>query len=579
MRRNVEARNDVTIRRALHLAARQGRTQTLSRLLSRGSDSVDAADEQGNTPLHVAVVASRTDAVRLLVLSRADISRRNLADQTPLDLCLRENLAVHRDKYKIISILVSAAAEKPRGLGVSDVIGSGNSTCNIMAGERGFANANVTKRSSEVHPIRNDFVPRIRQKPSRSKPVYTMDDYWKTTVSAPRRLTRNVGNYSASSDTDESLPVNRRPSIASGMSAESLDEFSGSLLLLAVIGGTVPVIKSLLVLPVDVNMRDVDGQSPLHLAVVSGRKRITRMLLRHGACANAADRRHRRPLHLAAVLPSGGGICKMLLRHDAEVNAADETGVTSLHCAAKIGQRPTVKLLLDGGAAVNMADVHSQLAIHIATGRGSLDTVELLLWRGSQVNAADDKGRTPLHLAAVTPGGVDIVRVLILHDACVNVPDADGRTSLHLACAAGRADVVRALLNRGADVNARDRNGACAYQLALRHAHVTSVIRCHVTNATLYAPRLHATREEKWRNARREKQDGGMMVMSSTMVGERLAKHNRAPRRGNMAGATGPLAKHSKRSRTAAKGRPSGAGNVEDDNFPATPAKPCCVTM
>ena len=384
----------------------------------------------------------------------------------------------------------------------------------------------------------------------RLKPESSTADYWKTTSSVPRRLTRNLGNYYASPDTwhGERRTAIRRPPMASGISTDSLDEFSNSLLLLAVIGGTIPVITSLLINPIDVNTCDVDGQSPLHLAVVSGRKSVSSMLLRYGASANAADRRHRRPLHLAAMLPSSG-LCQLLLRHSADVNAVDECGVTALHCAAKEGQRQTVKLLIEGGADVNLVDVRRQQPIHVATGRGRLDMIELLLWRGSQVNVADDKGKTPLHLAAVTPNSVDIVRVLILHDACVNVPDADGRTSLHLACAAGRADVVRTLLNRGADINSLDNNGACAYQLAARYSHVTSVIRSHVTNATLYAPRLHATREAKSRSRRDDKREGGgVMVMASTSVGERLAKHERAPRRGysRTVGATGRQAKNTK---------------------------------
>lgn len=604
-------RDDVNIRCALHLAARQGRVGKLYRLLSSGDVSVDAVDEHGNTPLHVAVAASRTDAVRLLVSSHADISRRNLADQTPLDICLRENLTEHRDKYEIINILVSVAAQATLGAsfdGSRDVHAD-----DVNTRELGYADDSAVQSNVEDLPMRSDGIPRNQVKhiapvlskseassyrvssgrwrgsesgslPAmsdsrlvRSKAESTTVDYWKTMSRAPRRLTRNLGNYFASSET-ESLPENRCPSIASGFSAECLNEFSCSLLHLAVIGGTVQVIKSLLIRPIDVNMRDVDGQSPLHLAVVSGRTRVTSMLLRHGACANAADRRNRRPLHLAAVLPSGG-LCQMLLRHSADVNAADESGVTSLHCAAKVGQRQTVKLLIDGGAAVNLADVRRQQPIHIATGRGSFDTVELLLWRGSQVNAADDKGKTPLHLAAVTSSGVDIVRVLILHDACVNVPDADGRTSLHLACAAGRADVVRTLLNRGADVNARDHHGACAYQLALRYGRVTSVIRCHVTNATLYASRLHETREAEWRSRRGERQEGRVVVMASPTVGERLARHKRAPRRrsSKTASATGRQVKKSKHSHAAAKNEQRATRSC--DRCTAKPTKPCCVTM
>lgn len=56
----------------LHRAAHHGDTATLQRLLAAGG-AVDARDDHGRTPLHVATFARQREAIRLLAAHRADL--------------------------------------------------------------------------------------------------------------------------------------------------------------------------------------------------------------------------------------------------------------------------------------------------------------------------------------------------------------------------------------------------------------------------------------------------------------------------------------------------------------------------
>ena len=72
----------------LHVACyhgRHGRTDTATLLLDRGAD-VNARDETATTPLHTACWWGHTDTARLLIERGADPGVRDMYDRTPLDV-------------------------------------------------------------------------------------------------------------------------------------------------------------------------------------------------------------------------------------------------------------------------------------------------------------------------------------------------------------------------------------------------------------------------------------------------------------------------------------------------------------
>ena len=115
----------------------------------------------------------------------------------------------------------------------------------------------------------------------------------------------------------------------------------------------------------DVNVRNRDGETPLHIAACYGR-------------TNTVE-------HL---------VCK-----GANVSIKDRIGSTPLHSAATQGHTDTVELLLNSGAYVNSKDDNGSTPLHDAATEGHTETVELLLNKGAKINRKDGLGDTPLHYA------------------------------------------------------------------------------------------------------------------------------------------------------------------------------------
>jgi hypothetical protein len=94
----------------------------------------------------------------------------------------------------------------------------------------------------------------------------------------------------------------------------------------------------------DPNIRDRDGNTPLHFAASKGCAEVARLLLEHGADPNAQDKSGETPLHLAA---SGGhvDIVRLLLEHGADPTVKNKDGDTPLDLARRRGHREVVSLI------------------------------------------------------------------------------------------------------------------------------------------------------------------------------------------------------------------------------------------
>lgn len=100
----------------------------------------------------------------------------------------------------------------------------------------------------------------------------------------------------------------------------------------------------------DLNIRDKDGNTPLHLAISSGNIKAARALLEAGANPSSANHKHLQPLMIAADKKRGQYMVSLLIFHDAQVNSRDAGHWTPLHYAARAGNLQSVKMLTNAGA-------------------------------------------------------------------------------------------------------------------------------------------------------------------------------------------------------------------------------------
>jgi ankyrin repeat protein len=288
--------------------------------------------------------------------------------------------------------------------------------------------------------------------------------------------------------------------------------------------------EALLDVGVDVNARDYHGRTPLHEACPNNPSTdILQILLAAGADFKALDNQLRTPLHKAAKGSSISAV-RAILDAGAEVNVRDEDGRTPLHEVIKgSGSMLVINALLDAGADVAMSDnedrtplyeaakksnmvavkrlLEAGADIHVRTGAGrtclhevvagdfTVDMIKLFLAAGAQVNAHDNDGRTPLHEAVVSPYRFGKLEVLLAFEAEVNVQDKDGRAPLHEAIKSSNSAYVSRLLAAGADRNVSDKDGRTALHEAVR-AGSPSIIKDLIT--VRVDEKIEAADKKRW---------------------------------------------------------------------------------
>ena len=167
-----------------------------------------------------------------------------------------------------------------------------------------------------------------------------------------------------------------------GVDSATVDQEGNSLLILAIMQGSVGTVKALLAARANVNSRNALGETALMLAAMRGDLEVVRQLLVQGAEVNPSG--DWTPLIYAAVKGSVE-ISRLLLAYGAQINAAANiNGVTALMMAAREGQDALVAFLLGGGADPNLKSHAGFTALAAARERERKDIIELLVKAGAQ---------------------------------------------------------------------------------------------------------------------------------------------------------------------------------------------------
>ena len=237
----------------------------------------------------------------------------------------------------------------------------------------------------------------------------------------------------------------------------------------------------------DINVRNLDGETPLMCAVNVDNTETVLLLLKNHAEVNAADEKQQTCLHLAALKDKSGAVTQLLLRRNADTELMDAIGLTPLLVAAFNGNDVVTRRLLQHGAKQQGSDPNGFTALHYAAMQANhafmsrlldpqgpdfeafyepsiynlptqptRDTifkrrgliVRMLLEHGADIHASR-KGFIPLQIATVTAQEL-IVNVLLEKGA-----SAQG-VSVICAYWGLSPDTVKLLLKRGADVEITD---------------------------------------------------------------------------------------------------------------------------
>lgn len=187
----------------------------------------------------------------------------------------------------------------------------------------------------------------------------------------------------------------------------------------------------------DVNDRDMDGDTPLHNAIHVWNPAAIRLLLSNGADPHLPDFEGRNAIDLAWAL-GHHRLYYFLMALERENERLLE--------AVENDDTVAVNASLQRGATLGMRDIRLDTPLHRAAASGLTDVAKLLVRHGANLEARNYLGETPLHVAALR-GFKDTMKMLI--DAGANVNALDERRNTPLTIAEREGDpAILALLNK-----------------------------------------------------------------------------------------------------------------------------------
>jgi len=453
---------------AMLKAAEDGSLGSILNLRDSGVP-INCCDEDGNSPLMIAVRAGHHGVVRSLYHLGADINHRNHAGESAL------GLAKASDSTDLVNTL--------QEFGALDAVTGALGKLSAMFGGMPIYNAADTMFGRMSHPYKD--------KPPYDNEAADGDD-------------ESDGNEDDEEDRDDESDEDRSDESGVGVSVDSKLDLLSQVLDSDQVKEQLPeAVLEQLAQKLDhwrsqheeSELEDDDlaelnrllgmfglgeeeeaeevERTPLFEAVHAQDLAAVRKIIKGGGDVNEVDGEGNTPL-LIAVLTRNAKLVDELLKMGADPNKERPDGKGPLFGAVRVGEEKIVQTLLKGGAEVdaplsmdhNGVEVGGCTALYIAAVLGHLPSCKVLASSGASLEAANDLGYTPL-MAAIEGDHEDVIDFFLKSGANVN-PDAiatmeveglGGAFPLYTATRKENLAVIKKLLKREADVNRTAPNG------------------------------------------------------------------------------------------------------------------------
>ena len=223
-----------------------------------------------------------------------------------------------------------------------------------------------------------------------------------------------------------------------------------------------------------------DGDTLLHIACQWGDVDIVRYLITDERCDPNIQSytSENTPLHIAVKHKQSDLTAQLLSYKECDPSIQNKCGDTPLHTAIRQNQTTTIsQLLAHLQCSTNVQNKVGDTPLHVAATYGHDDaTDQLLSCEECDLNIQNTNGDTALHVA-VRRNKAAVVSKLLAHQQCnANAQNKMGDTPLHIAATSGQHDATDQLLScKECDLNIQNTNGDTPLHVAVRQNNTAEI--------------------------------------------------------------------------------------------------------
>ncbi|KAL1500744.1 hypothetical protein ABEB36_006189 [Hypothenemus hampei] len=370
----------------LMYAAQRGDVQRARNLIRTESDSLLDQDRTGKTALHYCCIGNSTRAAHvadILTMAAPDLAESRDEDGfTPL------HLAVITGNTQLITFLLANGADVHATDNEKHTMVHWATVCGTIVALRAVLAAGAPVSTPDIHggyPLHyaaqmcgGDKDPEIGM-----QVLHTLLTQKDVDVTVEDGDKRQPLLWAASAGSAKAILA----LIRAGAKVESSDRDGLTALHCAASRGHTDCLDTLLTLcGASVDVIDTNGCTALHYAVTLGHADATALLLAHGADANRQDRKGRSPAHCGCAKGQFETV-KLIGGRGANLWIRNARGDLPLHEAAASGRRELVVWLLNmRPSQVNARNNDGRTPLHMAALNDNVDMCKILLDSGASIN-------------------------------------------------------------------------------------------------------------------------------------------------------------------------------------------------
>ncbi|XP_071785110.1 ankyrin repeat domain-containing protein 27-like [Asterias amurensis] len=373
---------------ALHLCSANGHEDCMKAMMySNQPVDINAANCQGDTPLHLTTRWGYESLVQLLLEHGASVEARNRRKETPI-MC-SYNVNISRSLQRVASTTSEGKYSYIQQASSPPIASSFDQTESTDSFATSFA-----KTTTRV---------RQRSRGSSTPTSKLVEKLLRAVADGDLLMVKyHLGWLSDSDESDDDEKVSSDAKLCHPLCQCSKCATLQKRTLVSSSG-------------LSVNSSNAEGFSPLHVAAVHGHDAMVSLFLRRGAGINCRSGGSQQctPLHLACQY-NHPLVVNQLVQYGAKCNVKDSRGNTPLHYCCLNGHVRPARFLVKFGANVNQANHRGNTPLHEAARWNFGQSVKLLI----EVGHANPLIRNKAQLMPIQLAQNDQV-VKLLHDAAI----------------------------------------------------------------------------------------------------------------------------------------------------------------